>query len=622
MKLIKFRIQNYKSIRDSGWCYLASDITILAGQNESGKSAVLEALRDFDKTAGIPADAFPVDSNDTPVIEMCFEVDEELRSKLGYEMVSEEMWAHISEHGLKIIKYHDGRYELGAEIDELLNKQREKIESALIEVEKTVEDLSEIETISRIARPEISAGDLAATRNSVARYIDTIQPYFRNFHFDSLRKENKALVGENQPGQFLNSVKECIPNFIFFSDRGVLPYEIAFQEAKDNPPHSVQDFMEIINLDLDEVINAPDSQKRRMILRQHSTEIPREFLHCWKQCKLELSLGQDAGNLVFDITESGNAPLFKPEQRSKGLQWFLSFYLHLKAKQGGKNILLIDEPGLYLHANAQKDVLEVLEKVSCESQVVFSTHSPYLIDTQRLDRVRLISKSNKEGTRIENKIHRNTAGRAEALTPIVTAIGLDLSNSFSIVGKKNVLLEGISDYYFLQAFHHNAKTSGISLVPGTGAPNIPQLVSLLIGWGLEFLVVLDNDGEGIRVADKLKDKLTVEGKRIVFVSEREESSTEDLFTHEDFNEFVLDETTANKDPEVKNSKFLKNEGLDKVLLAKKFFEKTDKAKEDGKEIGLSNRTLNNFQRVFEKIDEELNQGQTVGQITKPERDTD
>lgn len=606
MQLIRFRIQNYKSIRNSGWCYLASDITILAGQNESGKSAVLEALRDFDKTAAIPQDSFPVDGDDTPVIEMCFEIDEKLRNKLGYETVGEEAWEHISKHGLKIIKYHDGRYALGAEINRLLNEQRGKSESALREVEKIVGDLSKIEKISGIVMPEISVGDLKATRQRVTRYVDTIQPSFPNFHFDLLRGKIKGLVGGNQPDQLLNSIKGHIPNFIFFSDRGVLPYEIPFQEAKDNPPLSVQDFTEIINLDLDQVINAPDSQKRKIALHRFSTKIPSDFLHCWKQSGLRLSLTSDSGNLIFDIIESGSDLFFKPEQRSKGVQWFLSFYLHLRAKQGGKNILLIDEPGLYLHASAQKDVLEVLKDISCESQVVFSTHSPYLMDVQRLDRVRLVSKSAKDGTRIE-KIHKGATGAA-ALTPVVTAIGLDLSNSFSIVGKKNVLLEGISDYYFLQAFRHCSETDDVNLVPSTGATNIPQLVSLLIGWGLEFLVVLDNDKEGIGVADELKDKLMVRESRIVFVSEQKESSIEDLFTHEDFNEFVLDETTANKDPEIKNSKFLKNEDPDKVLLAKKFFEKIDKTRKDGKEIELSSPTLNNFQRVFEKIDKEFNQG--------------
>lgn len=606
MKLIKFRIKNYKSIRDSGWCYLASDITILAGQNESGKSAVLEALRDFDKTAGIPADAFPVDSNDTPVIEMCFEIDEQLWNELGCETVDNEAWEYISEHGMTIIKYHDGNYALGDEIKRLLNEQRGKSESALREVEKIVEDLSRIKNISGVIVPEISVGDMVATRERVNRYVDTIQPLLEDFPFHFLRAQIEALIGGNQPDQLLSSIKGHIPNFIFFSDRGVLPYEIPFQQAKDNPPPSVQDFTEITNLNLDEIINAPDLRNRRSILRQYSAEIPREFLHCWKQSELELSLSQDSGNLVFDITESGNASLFKPEQRSKGLQWFLSFYLHLKAKQGGKNILLIDEPGLYLHASAQKDVLEVLKDISSESQVVFSTHSPYLMDVQRLDRVRLISKSDEDGTRIE-KINKGATGAA-ALTPVVTAIGLDLSNSFSIVGKRNVLLEGISDYYFLQAFRHCSETDDVNLIPSTGATKIPQLVSLLIGWGLEFLVVLDNDKEGIRVADELKDKLMVRESRIVFVSEQEESSIEDLFTHEDFNEFVLDETTANKDPEIKNSKFLKNADPDKVLLAKKFFEKNDKTRKDGKEIGLSSPTINNFQRVFEKIDEEFNQG--------------
>ncbi len=605
MKLIKFRIQNYKSIRDSGWCYLASDITILAGQNESGKSAVLEAIRDFDRQAGIPADSFPVDSNDSPVLEMCFKIDEKLQDELDFESIGEDVWEHISEHDVTIIKYHDGRYALGGEINRLFDKQRDKCGLALQEVEKILRDLSKIEKLSKIAIPEISGEDLAGTHRRLVQYVNRIQPLFPKFPFDLLRGKIKASVKGSQPDELLGRINGRIPNFIFFSDRGVLPYEIPFQEAKDNPPLSVQDFVEITNLDLDEVINAPDSHRRRMILRQHSTEIPHEFLHCWKQSELKLSLSQDSGNLVFDITESGHASLFKPEQRSKGLQWFLSFYLHLKARQDGKNILLIDEPGLYLHASAQKDVLELLEEVSCESQVIFSTHSPYLMDVQRLDRVRLVSKSDKDGTRIE-KIHKGATGAA-ALTPVVTAIGLDLSNSFSIVGKKNVLLEGISDYYFLQAFRHCSETNDVNLIPSTGATNIPQLVSLLIGWGLEFLVVLDNDKKGIGVADNLKGKLMVRESRIVFVSEQKECSIEDLFTHEDFNEFVLDETTANKDPEIKNSKFLKNEDLDKVLLAKKFFEKIDKTRKDGKEIELSSPTLNNFQRVFEKIDKEFNQ---------------
>ena len=69
-------------------------------------------------------------ATDTPVIEMCFEIDEELRSELDCDAVGEDVWGHISKHGVTIVKYHDGRYALGAEINRLLNEQRNKSESA------------------------------------------------------------------------------------------------------------------------------------------------------------------------------------------------------------------------------------------------------------------------------------------------------------------------------------------------------------------------------------------------------------------------------------------------------------------------------------------------------------
>ena len=74
MKLTKFRIQNFKSIIDSGYCTFASDLTILVGKNESGKTATLEALKYFNKDIlRVPEDAFPIDGNNSePLVEICF----------------------------------------------------------------------------------------------------------------------------------------------------------------------------------------------------------------------------------------------------------------------------------------------------------------------------------------------------------------------------------------------------------------------------------------------------------------------------------------------------------------------------------------------------------------------
>ena len=611
MKLTKFRIRDYKSIKDSGWCYLASGITVLAGKNESGKSATLEALQSFSTEKTIPPDATPIDDYDEePGIGMCFEIEGEILDKISRETsttISNETREDISRNGLTIFKFRDYYY-LENSIRNSFNKEGDESNAIHVgKIEKTIKGLSKIGELSDIAKPEMESDNIEDIQQAVAQYIAEIRNRISTIPEEEIREEldedlnqlseeNDALNKENPADEILNKLEQYIPNFIFFSDfLDILPFKIGFEEAKDHP--AVQNFAKIANLDLDKLINTSDLQHRRNILSKASAEISGDFMSYWDQNRLDLVAWSDGGFLCLGVKESGSTLSFKPEQRSKGFQWFLSFYLRLKAEQASKNIILIDEPGLYLHAKAQEDVLKVLEKISENSQIIFSTHSPYLIDPQHLDRVRLILKDNKKGTRIENKIHKGAD--AETLTPIITAIGLNLANDFSIVGQKNVLLEGISDYYFLQALSFYTKVPSPNFIPCTGAPKIHQLVSLLIGWDLPYAVVFDNDKEGRRAAGEIEEKLSVEKNLILFVSDEEGLSTEDLFTHDDFNEFVLD-GEINENEEIKNSKFLKKNELDKVLLSKKFFERVKNSKP---RIQLSEPTTESFKKVFKKIDE-------------------
>ena len=612
MKLTKFRIRDYKSIKNSGWCYLASSITILAGKNESGKSATLEALQSFSTEKTIPPDATPIHNYDKkPEIGMCFEIEREILDKISHEIsitISDEARENISRDGLTISKSQD-EYSLEDTIYDLLNKEKDESNAVQIrEIKQAIKTLSRIEQLSDIAKPEIDSDNIEDIQEAVVQYIAEIRNRISripeekiqeelNGILDQLSEENNALDKKNPADEILDELQQYMPNFIFFSDLfDILPFEISFEEAKTHS--TVQDFAKVASLDLDKLINTSDLQYRKNILSKASGKISGDFMFHWDQDQLNLVVDSDGEFLCLGIreSESGDNLLFKPEQRSKGFQWFLSFYLRLTAESGSKNIILIDEPGLYLHAKAQEDVLKVLEKISENSQIILSTHSPYLIDAEHLDRVRLVLKDDRKGTWIENKIHKDAD--AETLTPIITAIGLDLANSFSIAGKKNVLLEGISDYYFLQALRSYTEASSANFIPSTGATNIHQLVSLLIGWDLPYLAVFDNDKEGRNAATKLKGKLPVEKNRIVFIYEEKDFSTEDLFTHDDFNEFVLDEET-NENKEVKNSEFMKANKLDKVLLSKKFFEK---AKDSKSKIELSESTVDSFKKVFKKID--------------------
>ena len=612
MKLIKFRIQRYKSIKDSGWCWLASDITTLAGKNESGKSAILEALRDFDLDVETwPDGAVPIDDSGKPMIEMCFgEVEESVLDEIIEETkitISGEVREYISKNNVTIIKYDDCEYGLEEEIKTLLNKEREELNSKSIKkIKQVVGNLSKIEWLSGITKSELD-DDIAPTRERVGSYIIKVEAEVAsmpdeetkpkvNEAIEELKSANDALDEEDVASKFVDELVRHTPDFIFFRDfSDILPFELPLAEAKNR--NIVQDFAKVSGLDLDKVINTTDSQQRRNILSTHSANISGNFKSHWKQDELDLIAELDGETLRLGVKESDGHLLFKSEQRSKGFQWFLSFYLRLNAAdQSRTRVILIDEPGLYLHAKAQEDILKELENISEKSPVIISTHSPYLIDSRRLDRVRLIVKDDQSGTRIENKIHKDAD--TETLTPIITAIGLDISKGFSIAGKKNVLLEGISDYYFIQALSKDAKINEANFIPCVGAQKIPQLVSLLIGWDLEFLVVLDSDSQGKKIAKELGEKLLIEQDRIIFISERNEFSIEDLFTHDDFNAYVLEET-KNDDVATSNSKFLKSKKLDKVLLAKKFFEKMRHSTLNGK---LSEETIRAFRGVFEKIE--------------------
>jgi predicted ATP-dependent endonuclease of OLD family len=612
MKLIKFRTQNYKSIKDSGYCWLASDLTTLAGKNESGKSAILESLRDFDTNIEvIPDSALPLDDSGEPIIELCFEVEKTDLDEISKETdisLGKELRDLIGKNGLTILKYKDGSYNFSTQINELLNKQtQESNQQCFKKIKQFIEKIKKIEQLSGIADPQINENvensqqtiNLFVTQANplVATIPDDVKKQQATENVTALVAEIKNLQQENTANKFLDEIKQYIPNFVFFSDfKDILPFELPLAEAKQNK--TIQDFAKVANLDLDKVIQATDTQRRRNILSKHSATISGDFMGYWGQNKLDLIAEPDGDKLRLGVKEAGKTILFKPEQRSKGFQWFLSFFLRLNAEKDEINVILIDEPGLYLHAKAQKDVLKVLEEVSKEAQVIFSTHSPYLIDSERLDRIRLILKD-EDGTKIENKIHKGAD--KETLTPIITTIGLDLSQEFSIAGKKNVVLEGISDYYYFQALKDflPKTTKGIdaNFIPCCGASKIPQIISLLIGWDLEFVSALDNDTEGKKIAKELKEKLQIDEEKVILISEQDYFSIEDLFTHDDFNSFVIDEP-KNNDKSTSNSKFVKDQKIDKVLLAKKFL---DQVKKDKSKVKLSQVTTDNFKTIFEKI---------------------
>lgn len=615
MKLNKFRIRQYKSITDSGYCSLSSDLTILLGKNESGKTAILEALRDFDRQVlSIPGEAFPVNGNgDEPGIEILFSVDDNdlktIREATGIKL-EERISAYLFENGLRIGKDARGAYYLKDEtLVQLLDAVNQGQRYFIRREEKKL-----IELLKGYTLPDLDlAAPVAVIQDRVQQLFVTIKsmlPLLKDENLqqaviESLRfiKQESKSLPEKEPSRdamavFLNAVLDQLPHFIFFNEfNGVLPFEIPLHEIKSN--QAVMDFAKIAGLDIDKVIATEDTQKRLNILNRHSASISGDFLNYWGQNKMELIIWPEGDKLLFGVKEADKTEIFKVQQRSKGFQWFLAFYLRLNSQRGRNNIILIDEPGMNLHAKAQLEIIKVLESMSTQdNQVVFSTHSPYLIDSLRLDRLRLVIKDAQKGSVIQSLLNMHADN--ETLMPLMSVLNMNLSQNLSGLddGRKNIIVDGLANYYFLEGLRACVKDvswENYHLIPSADRMNIRQMASYMVGCHVAFQVVLEHDVEGRELAALLKDSFGLDDTHIIFTGPGLGDQFEDLFSREDFFKYFLDEPFENVS-HVSNSTLLKNKN--RVWLAKQFSERT-RAQHDI--LTLSDQTYMAFQNFSKRL---------------------
>ena len=184
-------------------------------------------------------------------------------------------------------------------------------------------------------------------------------------------------------------------------------------------------------------------------------------------------------------------------KRSKGFNWFFSFLVWFKKIQEDRNsqyILLLDEPGLNLHAMAQGNLLTFLEELSKNYQIIYTTHSPFMIDSNHLDRVYTIYET-KDGSIISDSVQQKDAN---TLFPLQAALGYSIAQNL-FVNKNNLVVEGISDLAYLNYMSSLLKENNkeglnedIVIVPIGGADKVSAFISLMRGNDLNIVCLLDN----------------------------------------------------------------------------------------------------------------------------------
>ncbi len=611
MWLESFRIKHYRSIVDSGLCYLSGDnITIMAGKNESGKTAILEALEDFSYESDIREAAVPLyrPEEEKPQITVrCSLSKQELQEVFADIGVDRKVKKGTV---VEIVKTYPNSYSLTDDggIGLLDPDQQADVASRAARLDADYRALLEHLDEDTSSWPALDVRNIPEARSRIENLTAQHAGKFEGEEQNEIDAEASSLLeqltGIEHTSDSGSGFLQCIldgylPNFILFSSfDDTFPSEIEISEAQDN--ELMQDLALISDLDI-ELIQSGVAAAKVAHKQRLNVKLQQEYKRFWVQDLTNLYIDWDSSKLCFFITENDN--FYPPNMRSKGKQWHLSFYVRISArsKEDVPNIILIDEPGLYLHAKAQQDVLSRLEASAEDLQVVFSTHSPFLINVSRLNRIRLVSRNVVDGTVISNKIHKGAD--AETLTPIISAIGLDLSLGLDIAKNNNIIFEGITDYYYVLAMAKVLDyqfTAPVHWIPGTGATKTTILTSLMLGWGLDYCIVLDNDTQGKRTRQKLEREFTNVKINIVPVSETKDDEVEDLFTKGDFAKYVLPEKLSIG--KAKNSQLFKqkDKSFDKVLLAKLFFERV--LRED---ISLTSTTKDHFTSLPDRINSTL-----------------
>lgn len=614
MKLKKVKIRHYRSIEETDLDLTHSDnILSLVGQNESGKSSILEAIRDFYK-GKFDEDAFPYDS------------EEELEQSVSCTFSLERS---------------DKKTEI---LEKILGFLNEKIYSESVKFKNNV--LGKISTFTiTFDGKHYKFDDHTETiiGNNLIEDEDAEEDATENEQDDTQVDEES---GEDKDSPDRNAmfpdlpefvVRNVLPEFIFFEggECDTLPDFISVEDLTNNKGDGwvavtwlekcLQELTQETDLSFQKLASI-NSLSRRDQINKRVSDITADFkkdfsqkIHGIKNDELGVEFNiekrkEEGDENVKDYvdfavkTQEGKA--LPVRMRSKGMIWFLSFWLALKSLKEKKSIILVDEPDRSLHINAQKDLLGVFEKISQKfgHQILYATHAPTLVPLDTIYRIFLIFNNKDRGTLCENILKTqigNSKNKQEAISLVNYAIGCSVPHENLIFKKKNVILEGASDFMHFQAMAMLlGKKLDFALIPGVGVKGskLNPLVSICIGYNLKWCVIIDGGKAG-------ENKFT-ELRKGIFAGDKEKTAKkvkllpveniEDLFSVQDI-ELIAKEarnfTLGSKPKKKSNVQYIGKKR--KNVFAKLFLEKVKNKNITKSQI--SSRTIASFEKLFNFI---------------------
>lgn len=565
IKLKNVVINKYKSFLEKQEIEIEDGVTRIVGKNESGKTALLEAMAKFnyfdpkDKTFTFNStNDYPrgelkryqqeYPNEDFDVITCTFELSDDLLNQISEDVGKDvftsksiivaktynniKRFYNVSTNTKKFIEQFLQNYTLEDSIKQELIKSNS--------LEELVEKLKEIEELTDVYKE------------------------LKTKYIDSFKTDN-----ENRLASYILSkyIEPNLPEFLYFDEYYSLPGTINLQkflngQVDDTFTKEQNDItkalFELSNIDIKKVMDSNNYEDFIAELEATSNNITDKLLEYWTTNKnleinFEIQTKENTSTRNFEkllqirIKNTKHRVTLPLKNRSKGFIWFFSFLVWFSKVQEKKNlIILLDEPGLNLHAEAQADLLKYIDKeLLPRYQVIYTTHSPFMIESDKLDEVRTVYDSNdsKVGSIISNALEEKDQG---TLFPLQAALGYNLAQNLYI-SDKNLLVEGVADLMFLTVMSGILKENNreglnedITIVPVGGLDKVATFISLLRGNELNMVCLLDTfiDQKGKkRLEDLIKDKIIKE-KQIKFFDQYIDrlniAEIEDMFEIEEY----------------------------------------------------------------------------------------
>ncbi len=200
------------------------------------------------------------------------------------------------------------------------------------------------------------------------------------------------------------------------------------------------------------------------------------------------------------------------------VSFFIVFFA--EADDGHANaVLLLDDPGNSLHGLKQREFRKTISRLAVDNQLLYTTHSPFLVGPDELDLVRVVEMNDRRiGTEVHTTVTANSPG---ALLPLQEALGYDLAQSL-FAQERNLILEGLTDLWYLDSVGHLLAEAGdatlnekIALVPSNSARKVVYFATILHAHSLKVAALLDSDVAGDQAAKQEILVHTLGNKRIL-----------------------------------------------------------------------------------------------------------